>query len=281
MKRQVLLHFGFTDADYRAPHYAYPHETLCPAYGFGKYFTVWTFLDANGNLDVRRFMEDVRKLPQNCMLFINHENGKNYWPWQEGNCTLPNPAGIAEHRYLMNNVRLIRPDLSFGDYNASMRTDILWDPSWAKILRQSNEVIRLIGNGCHFLLPSFYPRKYVDPRNPDSGIMDPLLEIRSFAECVRAARETWPTAQIVPAITVQFNGEVCRLVWPRMVREGINFRWTAEELENCRLPANRLWTLLQSLAAEGISKIMVWSAGMVPVNSVQENLNVLSAWQNE
>lgn len=276
MKRQVYLDRGFTDAEYKTPYAEYPHAVLCPEYGFGRYHTVFTFQTPKGT-DYGRFNRDVAELPQNSLLYINHESGgkEHFWPWAAGNMTQPNPAGIMEQRMLQSNVRVNRPDILFGSFNVAPRREMLWDASWKKNIRLSNECVRLIGNGSHFLLPRFYQDKY---KGDTTELLDPWMEIHSLAECIRASRELWPMAEIVPAITVQHNDEVCRLVWPAAQQP--TFRWTQEQIDACRIPPNRLWMLLEMLAAEGITKVFVWSAGYVPVDLVKENLDVLEEWQN-
>ncbi len=282
MKRQAYLHWGFCPADYSVPYTVYPRETVAPAYGFGVYETVWTFptpdntrdyetswtLHTTDNTcDYERFLKDIKALPKNCLLYINHESGK-YAHSNTGDIRTANPEYLAEHAQLMQLVRRYRPDIVFGDFNFAPYMGYLPDDRYLGYIRQANAVRYEVGNGQSFLLPHAYQRS-------DYSLDQ---ELWSFGQCLEAAREQWPLMPIIPAICLQYNHRVCEIVWPRMAKEGFNFRWTAEELEKCRLPKQRLYALLQLFAALGIDRVLIWSAGMVPVDAVQENLDLVKEW---
>lgn len=285
MKRQAYLHWGFCPADYSVYHTVYPHETLAPAYGFGVYETVWTFPNSDNTLDRERFIRSLLVVPRNSILYINHESGKYAWS-NTGDIRKANSEYLAEHKWLINMVRLRRPDLVYGDFNFAPYVGYLPDDSYLAFIRQANAVRYEAANGQSFLLPHLYQRAswpiVKDGKTIGEKPLSAEHELWSFGQCLTAAREQWPFTPIIPTICLQYNHRVCEVYdnIPQDRPTGFNFRWTPEELGKCRLPKDRLYALLQLLSAHKIERVLIWSAGMTPVDAMRENLDLVKQWCN-
>lgn len=255
MSREIYIDRGYSDPTGTEPYWSYPHDALCPRYGFKQFFTTFpsTLLakkDEFGVWDMSGALAQFADIPQNSTVMIDLEGPA--WKICDDHLGQPIPESIGMLREIIETCKVGRPDCTIGLYGIFPRNnghkdywatrnnaeDAFYKQVW-------NVAAKPIAEVADFIMPSFYVMS-------DMVLEQVLAWIRwTLGQC----KLHYTDKRVLPILCPNFM-DLC-------AKHASN-KFTPEECEKINVPGEAWRPMLDTIAAAGINEIALWGENYYP-----------------